>query len=163
MNPVPLRTALQDTRLIAALLTTAEQEARAVGDAEPGAEHLLVAALLVDDPSAHEALGSISATVDAAAVRAAIVAVHAASLDAVGVTSPDLDAALPPGQGVYRSEVSAQEVFQRARALSRRSRTGLRSAHVLLATAERERGTVARVLEHLALDRADVAAAAVPA
>ena len=76
---MPLRTALQDTRLIAALLTTAEQEARALGDAEPGAEHLLLAALLVNDPSAREALATLAA-VDAAAVRSAIVAVHSASL-----------------------------------------------------------------------------------
>lgn len=152
---MPLRTALQDTRLIAALLTTAEQEARALGDAEPGAEHLLLAALLVNDPSAREALATLAA-VDAAAVRSAIVAVHSDSL-------ADLDPALPPASGAYRSEVSAQEVFQRARILSRRSRSGLRSAHVLRAAAERERGTVARLLASLALERDAVLAAAAAA
>ncbi len=157
-----LRTATHDTRLIAALLTLAETEARALGDAEPGAEHLLLAALLVDDPTARDALATQGA-VDADAVRTAIAAVHAASLTAVGVTAPDLEAALPAASGIYRSEVSAQEVFQRARVLSRGSRSGLRSAHVLAAAAERERGTVARVLEHLGVDRAAALAAATAA
>lgn len=155
-----LRTAVADTRLIAALLTTAEAEARALGDPEPGAEHLLLAALLVDDPSARDALHQVAETVDAAALRSAIGAVHAASLTAVGVTTPDLDGALPPASGLYRSEVSAQEVFQRARVLSRGSRAGLLSAHVLLAAAERDHGTVARVLDHLSIDRAALIAAA---
>lgn len=155
-----LRTAVADTRLIAALLTTAETEARALGDGEPGAEHLLLAALLVDDPSARDTVHAVAQAVDAAAVRAAIGAVHAASLTAVGVTAPDLDGTLPPATGIYRSEVSAQEVFRRARVLSRGSRRGLLSAHVLLAAAEREHGTVARVLDQLGVERTALVTAA---
>lgn len=165
-----LRTAVADTRLIAQLLTVAETEARALGDPEPGAEHLLLAALLADDTSARDAVANVtspgtkvpadSSAVDATTVRAAIEAVHAASLSAIGVAAPDLDTALPPARGVYRSEVSAQEVFQRARVLSKRSPSGLRSAHVVLAAAERERGTVARVLEYLGVDRVALVEAA---
>ncbi len=169
---MPLHTALADTRLIAALLTAAEAEARALGDAEPGAEHLLLASLLVDDSSGRDALTRAAAAsspagaaadraaLDATAVRTAIGAVHAASLTSVGVVAPELDSALPPARGVYRSEVSAQEVFQRARVLARRSPSGLRSAHIVLAAAEREHGTVARVLEHLSVDRAALVSAA---
>lgn len=145
---MPLRTARHDIALISALLTTAETEARALGDSTPGAEHLLLASLLVDDPSAREALG-----VDAPTVREAISAHHADALASVAVTSDPLESPLPTARGVYRSEVSAREVFQRSRALARRSPTGLRSAHVLIAVAEREHGTAARVLRHLALDR----------
>lgn len=160
-----LRTALSDTRLISALLTTAESEARAIADPEPGAEHLLLAALLVDDPSGRDALARVaemssSAPVDASAVRRAIGAVHAASLASIGVAAPPPGRALAPAGGVYRSDASAQEVFQRARVLSRGSRTGLRSAHVLGAAAERDHGTVARVLEHLGVDRAALVEAA---
>lgn len=152
---MPLRTARHDMTLIAALLTRAENEARALGDAEPGAEHLLLAALASDDPSAREAVAR-----DADAVREAIVAVHADALDAIGVAQPEPAAPLPAARGVYRSEVSTQEVFQRARRLARRSPTGLRSAHVLLAVAEREHGTAARVLQRLGLERASVIDAA---
>lgn len=152
---MPLRTARRDLRLISELLTTAEIEARALGDPEPGAEHLLLAAVAGTDASARDSLG-----VDADAVRAALIAVHAESLASIGVVAPELDTALPPVSGVYRSQVSAQEVFQRARELSRRSPSGLRTAHVLLAVTEREHGTAARVLRRLGLERASVADAA---
>ena len=148
---MPLRTARHDIALIAELLTTAENEARALGDPQPGAEHLLLAAALVDDPSARDALG-----VDGAAVREAIIAVHAEALAAVSITTNEQAAPLPPARGVYRSEVSTQEVFQRARRLARRSPTGLRAAHVLIAVAERQHGTAARVLQRLGLEPASV-------
>ncbi len=152
---MPLTTARHDLRLIADLLTTAEREARALGDPEPGAEHLLLAALLLDDDSARRAVPT-----DAETVRAAIAAVHAAALAAVGVEAPPNAAALPAASGAYRADVSAQQVFQRARELARRSPTGLRAAHVLIAVAEREHGTAARVLQQLGHDRAAVIAAA---
>ncbi len=152
---MPLRTARADVAFIAALLTTAEHEARGLGDPEPGAEHLLLASLLVDDSSAREALG-----VSADAVREAIRAVHAEALASISVAADDLTSPLPPARGVYRSEASARDVFQRARTLARRSPTGLRSAHVLLATAEREHGTAARVLRQVGVDRAAVIDAA---
>lgn len=153
-----LRTARSDIRLIAELLTTAEQEAHALGDAEPGAEHLLLAALHGPDASARVALAA-----DAAAVRAAIASVHADSLAAVGIEAPALSSASHPVAGVYRSEVSARDVFQRARVLSRGSRSGLRTAHVLIAAAEREHGTAALVLQRLGVDRAAVITAATAA
>ena len=146
-----LRTARHDVHLIADLLTTAEAEARALGDAQPGAEHLLLAALLVGDSSARDALA-----LDAATVREAITATHSDALASVEITTDASGSPLPPARGVYRSEVSTQEVFQRARRLSRRSSSGLRSAHVLLAVAEREHGTAARVLQRLGLERASV-------
>ena len=99
--------------LIAALLTTAETEARALGDSTPGAEHLLLASLLVEDASAREVAG-----VTADAVRAAISVVHAESLSAIGVTQPELAASLPPARGIHRSEVSAQEDGTATRVLS---------------------------------------------
>lgn len=155
---MPLRTARHDIALIAALLTTAENEARALGDPEPGAEHLLLASVVVDDSSARDALGA-----DGATVREAIVAVHAEGLATVSITVDAQAQPLPPSHGVYRSGVSTQEVFQRARRLARRSPSGLRSAHVLIAVAEREHGTAARVLRQLGRERASVIEAATAA
>ena len=152
---MPLRTARADMALIAELLTTAENEARALGDPEPAAEHVLLAALFVGDASAREALGA-----EPSAVRDAIAAVHNAALDTRGITGDAAPAPLPPSPGVYRSEVSAREVFQHARRLARRSPSGLRSAHVLLAVAEREHGTAARMLRHLGFERDAVVDAA---
>lgn len=152
---MPLTTARHDIRLIADLLTTAENEARALGDPEPGAEHLLIASLLVDDASARTALGF-----EAAAARDALRAVHADALSAAAVVDSASDASLPRARGLYRSRVSTRDVFRRAKSLARRSPTGLRSAHVLIALAEREHGTAARVLTQLGVERDALIAAA---
>lgn len=129
-----------DIATISALLKAAEQEAAAMGDEQPGAEHLLVAALGLDDTVA-----PLGVTADDA--RAAIVRVHATALGA----HVDLPPSSRPLTGVYRSSASLQEVFQRARVLSKRERlTGL---HVVRAAAERENGTVARVIDELGIDR----------
>lgn len=155
---MPLRTARHDIRLIADLLTLAESEAHALGDPQPGAEHLLIASLLLDDDSARSALG-----VHAATVRDALTAVHAAALSGASVIDSSTPSAVPPARGPYRSDVSTREVFGRAKALARRSPSGLRAAHVLAAVAEREHGTAARVLAHLAIDRTALAEAATAA
>lgn len=152
---MPLKTARHDIRLIADLLTRAESEALAIGDPQPGAEHLLIASLLLDDDSARSALGR-----DVAAVRDALTAVHATALAAAAVVDASAPSALPPARGLYRSEVSTRDVFARAKALARRSPSGLRAAHVLCAIAEREHGTAARVLEQLGIDRGALIAAA---
>jgi ATP-dependent Clp protease ATP-binding subunit ClpA len=152
---MPLLTARHDIRLIADLLTVAESEARALGDSEPGAEHLFLACLALDDASARAALGA-----DATAARDALRTVHAEALASAAVIDSSATSALPPAHGVYRSRVSTQEVFQRAKSLARRSPTGLRAAHVLIAVAEREHGTAARVIDHLGIDRGVLIAAA---
>ncbi|MGZ8481108.1 MAG: Clp protease N-terminal domain-containing protein [Candidatus Limnocylindria bacterium] len=160
MNP------LNAMRTIKKLLTDAEVEARAMGEAEPGAEHLLLAALDLPDGSARRAFERLS--VDPEALRPAIVDQQAEALVALGI---DADRARslsapapldpPTGRGVYRSGVSAQEAFQAATRLA--SRDGpftLSGAHVVAAVAGMEHGTAARVLGVLGIDRAALAAAA---
>ncbi len=149
-----LRTAIKDTKLIAELLTAAETEARDAGDEMPGAEHLLIAALASTDDSARVALG-----VDAPEARSALTELHHRALAGVGVEN---GAAEPLGAagGPFRSEVSLREVFGRMRLLAKHSSTGLRSAHALIAVAEREHGTSARLLDRLGADRGAVLAAA---
>lgn len=142
--------AFQDIRTINALLTQAEQEAHSLGDDVPGAEHLVLAALLLDEDSARSLLG-----VDADQFRQAIVATHNAALESAGVSASEAAVGSAPAKpGVYRSETSAQEVFQRARVLAKQARPrGLKGAHIVRAAAEREHGTVARVLQRLGVDR----------
>ncbi len=142
--------ALRDIRTIKVLLTEAEQQALSLGDSAPGAEHLVLAALMLEEDSARELLG-----VDATQFREALVAMHAAALETVGVsTSEDGLRPAPAKPGIYRSEVSAQEVFQRARVLAKQDRrSGLRGSHIVRAAAEREHGTIARVLVRLGIDR----------
>lgn len=66
----------------------------------------------------------------------------------------------PPRPGAYRSAGSAQELFQAAGALARRAREPFRGAHVALAAAALEHGTLARALATLGVERADLEQAA---
>ncbi len=153
-----LRHALKDVRTINDLLTSAEREALAMGDEQPGAEHLVLAALMLEDDSARMALGRTPGQ-----FRDAIAAVHAAALQRIGIElgpSRTGEGSTPPpaATGVYRSTGSAQDLFQRTRVLAAKSQ--LRTAHVLLAALELTPGTTARVFEHLEIDREAVAEAA---
>lgn len=134
-----------DVMTIAALMKAAEQEAAALGDEQPGAEHLLIAALGLDDSTT-----TLGVTCDDA--RSAIRAVHATALGAEVAMTPSTR----PLTGVYRSSNSLQEVFQRTRVLSKGER--LTGMHVVRAAAEREHGTVALVIDELGIDRAGLSA-----
>jgi ATP-dependent Clp protease ATP-binding subunit ClpA len=153
MNP------LDAMRTIKKLLTDAEIEARAMGVAEPGAEHLLLAAICLPDGSARRAFERAGA--DPHALRAAIVDEQAAALVAIGfeaeqARSLSAPAPLEPptGRGVYHAGVSAQEAFQAASTLAAKDgRFRLSGAHVVAAVARMEHGTAARVLGLLGIER----------
>ena len=155
MNPLK---ALRDARTIGRLLTDAEQVARRMGDERPAAEHLLIAAMAMPDGSAARVLASFDTGV--AQLEDAVQEEHAAGLVAAGV-DPDVAARMAEpapilpanAPGVYRSEASAQELFQAAGAAARRAGQRLTGAHVALAAAGVAHGTLARALERLGIDR----------
>lgn len=160
-----IRHALDDVRFMRVLFPAAEREAAALGDEQPGPEHLLLGALSVpDDSTARDALTAVHATPES--IRAAIGRVHADALSALDIaTDAGLATSSSAGsrrlEGPYRSTGSAQEVFRRAVALSKEDTSAvLRAAHVVLAVAEQEHGTVARVLGALGIDRQALTAAA---
>ena len=147
--------AARDVRTIKRLLTGAEAEARRDGEERHGPEHLLLSAAALPDGTAVRALARVG--VDPQALRNALAAVHDAALAGVGVGgerlpgSPQLQA---PPRGALRSTPQAQQVFQEAVALSKSTRpAGLTGAHVLAAAARLERGTAARALAVLGVDR----------
>ena len=162
--PNPMRM-VRDMRTIKALLEGAEREARAMGEEEPGAEHLLLAALVLPDGTAVRALER--AGIDESRLRAEIVDQDRAALAAVGLA--DVAAAMPgvepldpgEGSGIYGSQPSAQEAFQAAGSTARGQRQPLVGAHVVAAVAAMEHGTVARVLDRMGVDRGSIAEAAV--
>ncbi len=162
MNPMKM---LREMRAIKDLLLGAEGIARSMGDEQPAAEHLLLAAFDLPDGSADRVMGGFG--LDRDRLRSAIVEQHAAALVAAGMR-PDLAEQLsdappldpPTGSGVYRSSPSAQEAFQRAGAMARSSRRPLVGAHVVAAVADMEYGMVAQLLERLGIQRSEVAAAA---
>ncbi len=162
MNPMKM---LRDMRTIRELLTGAERIGRSMGDDEPAAEHLLLAAVDLPDNSARRVLAAVG--VDREGLHAAVLDEHAAGLVAAGLDEEKARAlsASPPlepaeGRGLYRSRPSAQEAFQAAGALARSQKERLAGVHVVAAVAAMEHGTVARILDRLGVDRASLAAAA---
>lgn len=156
-----MRRRIADVRTMKALFTLAEAEAHRAGEAEPGAEHLLLAAVALPDGSARRAFERVG--VDPAALRDAIASQHADALRSVGVEPAGLTADAPsvaPPRGPYRSRGSAQTLFQRVTALVRSERSQLYSAWFVLAATESRHGTTARSLRHLDVDPDALARAA---
>jgi hypothetical protein len=156
---VKLRSRVRDVRTIKTLLTGAEAEANRAGDAQPGAEHLLLAALDLPDGTGRRAFERLGADPDG--LRAAIAAQDAAALRSVGIEPPDdalLGAAEPAG-GPFRATASGRAAFGAASELAR-AEGGLLGAHVVLAVARLEHGTSARALAAMGVDREALARAA---
>jgi ATP-dependent Clp protease ATP-binding subunit ClpA len=162
MNPMKM---LDDMRTIKQLLTDAERIAREVGEEEPGAEHLLLSAMGLPDETAGRALATQG--VDSDAIRAALREEQADALVSAGVPRETAEAMAEPAPLgpagaplLYGAGPSAREVFQEAGRLARSSKQRLVGAHVVLAAAGLERGTVPRILDRLGVDRVRLADAA---
>lgn len=159
-----IRRALADVQTMKTLLPVAERIANDEGLPAPAAEHLVLAALELPDESARRAIRSAGAgTGD---LRAAL---EAQDDDALGVAGVSVDRAAirgqlppPPAQprGIYRSEPSAQALFQRVRLLARADGVPIRGAHVILAATELEHGTIPRALARLGITRETLAVCA---
>lgn len=146
-----------------ALLTRAEAEAVQSGDDLPGPEHLLLSAIELPDGTASAAFGRLG--VDPNDFRSAVDRAHRDALGQFGVAvSSELLSDLPGAEapsGPYRMTSPGQQVFQRAFALAKETKPSLlRSAHVVVAVCEQDRGTVARALQAQGIDRERLAAAA---
>ncbi|WP_298210201.1 Clp protease N-terminal domain-containing protein [Acidovorax sp.] len=151
---------LQSIRTLSRLCTGAEAHARASGQAAPGAEHFLLAAIELPDGSARRAFESVGA--DPAAVRDAIEQQYRDALQGLGLNAPLPEAAAlaPPGPGLYRAQPSGQEVIQTL-AHSRKDQGGpLRGAHVVAVIAAMPQGVAARTLRAMGIDAGRLAAAA---
>lgn len=159
-----LKNPIKDTRTIKALLLGAEDEARAAGESQPGAEHLLLSALELPEGSARRAFERAGA--DPGELRPAIERQHADALRAIGIEPPidDAQSADRPegerGEGVYRSKAPLQSAFQAAGQLARDEGASLRGAHVVIAVAEMGHGTAPRALRAMGVEREALAAAA---
>jgi ATP-dependent Clp protease ATP-binding subunit ClpA len=148
-------------RTIRELLEGAERLAQQSGDAQPGAEHLLLSALSLPDGTARRAFERLGANPDD--LQSAIAAQHADALQAVGIElgAGESVAPAPEARGVYLSTPSAQTAFRRAVELSKHPKPRrLLGAHVVAAVAEIERGTAARALRRMGVDREKLAASA---
>ena len=161
-----LPNAVRNIQTLSALLNAAEADALAAGEELPGAEHLLLAALDLEDGTARRAFEAVGADPDD--LRAAIAAQHADALRAIGI-DPPADTVLAPPAGdpppaprrAYRATPSGQAAFHRAIELQKRTRgSRLLGAHVVAAVAEMEHGTAPRALRAMGIAPVALAEAA---
>ena len=155
---------MYDIRFMQSLFPAAEAEAAAMGEREPGAEHLILVSLDFEEGSARRVFERVGADPDE--FRAAIVDQHDAALRSIG--NDDADAEIeerlpsPPDRpgGVYRSAPSAREVFPEVVKLVKRDKSRLSGAYLLLVASQLEFGSTARTFATMGIDRSDLAAAA---
>ncbi|SEL52626.1 Clp protease N-terminal domain-containing protein [Rhodococcus maanshanensis] len=148
--------ALRDMRTMKQLFAETEAEADRLGDQNPGAEHLLLAALSLPDGSAQRVFDREGVSRDA--LRDAIARVHEDALTAAGLSETGRSGALPgalerPRTGPLRLTEPAQAAFRRATALAKSERRPIAGADVVVGVAELEHGTAARTLELLGISR----------
>jgi ATP-dependent Clp protease ATP-binding subunit ClpA len=161
---VKLPNAVRNIQTISALLKTAEAEALATGEELPGAEHLLLSALALEDGTARRAFAAVGA--DPNGLREAIAAQHAEALRAIGIEPVADDLLDPPGgstptRRAYRATPSGQAVFHAAVDLHKRHEgPRLLGAHVVAAVAGMEHGTALRALRAMGVDPSALADAA---
>lgn len=151
-----VRRKLDAARTLAALCDAAEGEARRDGQAEPGAEHFVLAALSLPDGRAARAFERLGAT--DAQLREAIARQYQMPLQALGI-----DVSLPPASlaetdsaRLYRAAPSGQMLI---RALARDRTSHLTSDRVLLAAAEQSHGVFPRALAFMGLHPAQLRSA----
>lgn len=138
-------------RVINDLLTRAELAANRMGDAVVAPEHVLVAAAGHPDGAAAAVLAVYG--IDAGALEAAVVGVHDDALASVGV-DPGVAEPATRSPGVFRGTEAVGEFLRVVQEQARAHDADvLSSAHVLLAASHLQRGTIARALTRLGLDR----------
>lgn len=153
-----------DIRFMQSLFPAAEAEAAAMGEKEPGAEHLILASLGFQEGSARRVFERVGADPDR--FRESVVLQHAAALRSIGIDDGDaaIDEQLAPPVdrpgGGYHSAPSARQVFPEVVRLVKRDESRLSGAYLLLVASQMEHGTTARALATMGLDRRELAAAA---
>ena len=155
---------MYDIRFMQSLFPAAEAEAAAMGEKEPGAEHLILASLEFQEGSARRVFERVDADPDQ--FRTAVAAQNAPALESIGIEddAASIDNRLPPPadrpSGVYRNAPSARQVFPEVVKLVKRDESRLCGAYILLVASQMEFGTTARALATMRIDQDELAAAA---
>lgn len=156
----PKRSRVGDMRTVKNLLERADSLALAAGEQKPGAEHLVMAAIDLDDGTARRAFQRAGGDPDDFA--SAVEQVHVEALHNVGVGAAkvSIDASPRRRRGIHTPKGSLTTLLKDASKLAKAERSSFLGAHLLLAAAGLEYGTTARAISSMGVDRAALAAAA---
>lgn len=145
-----LRSRFDAARTLRCLFEAAERHALADQQRQPGAEHLLLAALDLADGTAQQLLAQFDA--DSSRFREAIASQQADALSAAGWTgAPAEPEPLQPRGGIYLAGASAIEVMKTL-SMKRARHRPLLGAHVVAAVASLDHGVAARALRSMGID-----------
>ena len=159
-----LKRRFRDAGTLQTLFASAECHANEEGQAEPGAEHLVMAALEMPDGTAGRAFERVGA--NPAKFREAVSQQYLEALRTVGmepsaIASPNDTAPVPRAKGVYKAQASAQALVQKLTETKPFNTVlPLFSAEILLAATEGQHTIAMRALRVMGVDRAALAAAA---
>lgn len=153
-----LKNAKADITTMNLLLPEAERIARSQGATEPGAEHLVAAAISLPDGIAAHILGDRG--IDRDRWLQAVADQHATALQSVGIDGSAVGVATDamPARGPLRSQESMRDLFGHAVARAKAARRPLHSGDVLAVALDLEHGTVPRTVDHLGLSRSALVA-----
>lgn len=160
-----LRRRFRDAETLQTLLVSAERSANEEGNTEPGAEHLVMAALEMPDGTAGRAFKRVGA--NPAKFREAIAQQYLEALRTVGLAPSPVASlhSVPPvlsAKGAYKAQASAQVLMQKLTETKPfNTALPLLSADILIAATVGQQHTIAvRALRAMGVDPAALAAAA---
>lgn len=152
-----LKKRFRDARTLKTLLEAAERHANLEGQKEPGAEHLVMAALEMPDGTARKAFERIGASTTKfhkAVAQQYLEALRNTGMEFSAVPSFSDAQPVTPEKGTYKAQASAQALMQKltetkpfANALP------LLSADILLAATDGEHTITMRALRVMGVDR----------
>jgi ATP-dependent Clp protease ATP-binding subunit ClpA len=155
---------LRDAGTLQKLLEAAERHANENGQTEPGAEHLLLAALEMPDGTARRSFERLGAS--PAGFREAIARQYAEALRTVGMgfSGAELstaDVPVQPTKGIYKAKASAQTLMRELTEMKPfNTALPLLGADILVAATASEHTIALRALRAMGVDPAALAASA---
>ena len=157
-----IRRRIHDARTISWLCREAEQAARTRGQARPGSEHFVLAALGLPDGSGRTAFGMLG--IDAAGYADALDRLDTRALEDIGIATgaiPTRPQVAGPAPRLFQGQPSAQTLIQRlADAKLTRQDRSLTGADLLLMVAEEQHSPAVRAFLALGVSPARLKEAA---
>lgn len=146
---------LHDMATINRLCTCAEVYARRMGEAEPGEEHFILAAIDLPDGTARQVFEALGLT--ASDIENGIKQQYVDALQQIGIERPEIEAAHVeemPKRLLYQAKPSVQQLMQSLIEARKTDKiTPLVGASVIQALIEKRHGVAARTLQVLGVDK----------
>lgn len=144
----------RDMKTIAKLVPGADEQARAMGEEKPGAEHFVLSALKLEDGTAMRVFSKLG--IDYKKFQNAIKTQYDEALGSIGINSESINIEpepIKPNKTFLESQPSGQDLMKSLFKLKKEDKQRpLLGAHVLIVAASIEHGVVPRAFKSLEID-----------